>query len=215
MRKNPFLLALALVFCIAGYVWLSSKDGSDSKESLSKSTGTSVVGAPQAATPQQSPAIETSSEEIQQELEARNEIDAEQVRLASEEFENKHDADRRVDSIRQLSAYPTKASEAVLMRAVADDPDPDVRLEASMGLARFHTLSHKTIDILLAALEDQSEDVQANALMTLQRIASNEDRKKGRAHVINGLKRILSSNSARMSEATRNEAAEYIEALSS
>ena len=85
------------------------------------------------------------------------------------------DSRQRVDGAEQLAAYPTPEAEMLLINTLATDPDPQVRSAAAQSLEGFEEPTEQTIAALLAALQDESEEVQMSAWATLEGIVSKEE----------------------------------------
>lgn len=109
----------------------------------------------------------TQEEEIDEE-----QTDAEQVLEALESLKSK-DPDERVTGVEQLAAFPTAEAEQQLVVTMAGDADADVRSAAAQSLGQFETVSDASLDALLKALEDKSEDVQISALDSIESVASD------------------------------------------
>ena len=123
--------------------------------------------------------------------------DDEQVSTASE-WLNSPEAEQRKIGTEQLSAYPTPESEQLLANTLSSDFDPEVRRTAAQGLAAFREPSEGTSSSLLAALQDDDENVQLSAFNTLlvymNRFEYNSTRMKS---LITSLKNSASSHNTK------------------
>jgi hypothetical protein len=119
-------------------------------------------------------------------------------------------AQQRHDGAEQLSAYPTVEAEKMLLKALSSDADPAVRSTAAESLSAFETLSAEAITGLLAAMDDDNQNVQFNALSTLQNQVANEENNSKRYQMImRGLKKKLKST--HLSEEMRNTVRGFID----
>jgi HEAT repeats len=133
-------------------------------------------------------------------IKEENQIITEQVATAGI-WLSSIDAEQRRNGAEQLSAYPTPAAETLLIKALSDN-DVSVRSAAAESLAAFEILSHSAVTALLAAMEDANENVQLNALSTLENQISNEENGSKRYQMImRGLRK--KAKSARLSEEMR------------
>lgn len=143
-----------------------------------------------------------------EEIEEDARMDDEQVALARQWLESA-DSRQRVDGAEQLSAYPTPEAEMLLAGALATDPDPAVRSAAAQSLDAFEHPMEKTIFALLAAVEDENEDVQMSAWAALETIASNEESDSARfKKIVTGLKKKLAS--PRLAAETKQAILEFL-----
>jgi hypothetical protein len=94
-----------------------------------------------------------------------------QVELANT-WLNSEDPHKRATGAEQLSAFTTPAAEQILINTLRLDFDPEVRKTAAQSLSAFKQPTDKAAAALLAALEDDSEEVQLAALNTLLGIAA-------------------------------------------
>jgi len=85
---------------------------------------------------------------------------------------NSQNTGKRVSGAEQLGAFPTPSAERILINALALDFEPEVRKAAAQSLSAFKPPSDKAVAALLAALQDDSEDVQLGALNALLGIAA-------------------------------------------
>lgn len=94
------------------------------------------------------------------------------------------DAEKRIEAVEQLGAFPSEEAEVLLVETLAGDPDPDVRVAAVQSLENFEPLRDETIAGLASALEDESEDVRMGALTLLETRVLSEVRSSVRYHKI-------------------------------
>lgn len=119
-------------------------------------------------------------------------------------------AQQRHDGAEQLSAYPTAEAEKLLLNALSGDADPEVRSTAAESLSAFEPLSTAAIAGLFAAMDDNNQNVQFNALSTLQNQVANEESNSKRYQMImRGLKKKLKST--HLSEEMRNTVRGFID----
>jgi hypothetical protein len=78
---------------------------------------------------------------------------------------NEHE---RIEGLKLLGAYPSPINEVLLVRYLKSQENPNIRGTAALGLSTVGKPSVSTIDTLLSALEDASEDVRFSALSTLE-----------------------------------------------
>lgn len=100
---------------------------------------------------------------------------AAQVEAAGESL-NAIDPQERIGGAMQLAAYPTPEAEKLLTQSLATDADAEVRKTAAESLRSFGSLREKTVQALLASLDDESEAVRANALLALQSFLQKQER---------------------------------------
>lgn len=132
-----------------------------------------------------------------------------QVALASE-WLGSLDPQQRLDGAEQLSAYPTRSAEVLLIKALVTDTDPEVRVAAAQSLNAFEHLQDTAIIVLLAAVEDENEDVQLSALNTLESLVANEQNGSARyKKIMTRLKK--KAKSSRLSQETRAAVRGFIE----
>ena len=113
---------------------------------------------------------------------------------------NSPQTDKRVSGAEQLSAFPTPSAELSLINALALDFEPAVRRAAAQSLSAFRQPTDKAIAALLAALEDDSEEVQMTALNTLMGVAGNLENGSPRLKkLFSGLKNHAASRHAKAS----------------
>ena len=103
---------------------------------------------------------------IQEALDDGTAYEDKQVAVASE-WANNPEEKQRVIAVEQLGAYTTPESESMLTAALASDMDPEVRRIAAQSLAAFRKPKEGTTASLLAALQDDDENVQISAFNTL------------------------------------------------
>jgi hypothetical protein len=97
-----------------------------------------------------------------------------QVAAAGESLNNA-DPQERIGGALQLAAYPTKEAESMLLKAIIEDLEPDVRKTAIDSLQAFKSLGEPSIKALLNALGDDTEEVRGAALNTLSSLLSRQD----------------------------------------
>lgn len=93
-------------------------------------------------------------------------IEREQIASAKQWLQDPDPAER-LTGAEQLSAYPTPEAEQALIKALKSDLAPEVRAAAALSLDSIETLSDESIKVLLAALNDDQDQVRDNALSTL------------------------------------------------
>ena len=75
---------------------------------------------------------------------------------------------QRIEGLKLLGAYPSPVNEVILVGYLKSQENPKIRGTAALGLSTLGKPSVSTIDTLLSALEDSSEDVRFSALSTLE-----------------------------------------------
>jgi len=100
-------------------------------------------------------------------------IDDKQVEKAGKWLESS-DPGERLAGAEQLAAYPTPESERLLVKTLESDLDPEVRRTAAMSLGYFQKPRKKTIQVLLAAVENPAAEVRSAALETLEQYLADE-----------------------------------------
>jgi hypothetical protein len=75
---------------------------------------------------------------------------------------------QRIEGAELLGAYPSPNSEAILIKLLQSDPNPEVRSVAALSLATSENPAETTIQTLINTLEDKTEDVRYGALSTLE-----------------------------------------------
>ena len=84
------------------------------------------------------------------------------------ELINSADNEERIEGIELLGAYPNPESEAILTQLLTNEEASDIRNVAALSLGAFEVLVDSTINDLILALADESEDVRFSALSTLE-----------------------------------------------
>jgi len=107
--------------------------------------------------PQATPAAEEEEDRTEQE-----EMDAALAQLGSP------DPAQRLEGAEILGAYPSEETELALAQVLNSDPEADVRNAAAQSLGYVEQPSDDTVAALMAALEDQNEEVRASALSSLE-----------------------------------------------
>lgn len=86
--------------------------------------------------------------------------------------------EQRIAGLEQLSAYPTRAAEKLMVEQLLKDESEAVRAAAAVSLSYIEQPSSLSLDALNHALHDINEDVRNSALNTLQSfVTSLEDDK--------------------------------------
>jgi hypothetical protein len=94
-------------------------------------------------------------------------VEKEQIAEAMAQLNN-NNQEERVEAVEQLGAYPNPETEATLGQLLTTDASPEVRNAAALSLGSLDEPSEATLSALMAALEDQNEDVRFSALSTLE-----------------------------------------------
>lgn len=184
--------AVTLLGSLAGAV---SYWGGDSGSSPAEGRAATSLfdAAPAAKSPQGAvPAFADSQDfdqDVAQDMAERVQADAEQVAEAIGMLDSARDADEKVAAIGQLSAYPTRASEALMVKSLRQGASVEERDAAAQGLGQVEKPKEDTVEALLAALDDDAEEVQSSAAITLQDMADHLKKKSPlRKKIIAGLK---------------------------
>ncbi|MDP1614370.1 MAG: hypothetical protein Q8L68_01085 [Methylococcales bacterium] len=128
-----------------------------------------------------------------EQIKAEARVDDEQVALAREWLESA-DPLQRIIGAEQLSAYPTAEAEKLLVDALANDLDMEVRSVAARSLEFVEQPEAKTLDALLRTLEYDKEAVCLDVLNTLQAYVAREPYGSKRARqIVKRLKKIAKS----------------------
>lgn len=144
-----------------------------------------------------------------EQIEEDKRIDNEQVALAGEWLRSINPR-QRIDGAEQLSAYPTAEAEKLLVDALVTDIAPEVRSAAAQSLAAFERPTQAAVAALLAAVEDENEDVRLSALNTLENIAAGEETGSPRyKKILAGLKK--AAKSGRVPSETREAIRDFLQ----
>ena len=197
MRKSVlFLLLAAIVAANAAYYALKS----DWSEREPLPAPRPAAAAPAAVVP---PPMEALGHGARMPTPAELEDEAryDEARVAEAgAWLNSPQADKRAVGAEQLSAFPTASAEGILIDALRLDIDPGVRRAAAQSLSAFKQPGDKAVAALLAALEDDSEEVQAAALNTLLGVAAKRDNgSAGLKSLLGGMKNQAASRHAKPS----------------
>jgi HEAT repeat protein len=111
--------------------------------------------------------IDDSKIQVKALLEDEIQLEQEQITTAMELI-NSADNEERIEGIELLGAYPNPESEAILTQLLTNDEASDIRNVAALSLGAFEVLLDSTINDLISALADESEDVRFSALSTLE-----------------------------------------------
>jgi hypothetical protein len=110
--------------------------------------------------------------------------------------------DKRAAGAEQLSAFPTPSAEMILINTLKLDFDPEVRRAAAQSLSVFKQPTDNSVAALLAALVDDSEEVQLAAFNTLLVVAGKTENSSPRFKNIRSSMKSQAS-SRHMKNATR------------
>lgn len=180
------LIALVLTLIIAGIALALhfAPQGIQTRESTAASTPVPAPAAPVVKVPvKPAPSVDLTSlaeraaappalTQVQaQEEEETEEAQVAQARVWLESL----NPEERVQGAEQLAAYPTREAEKLLVHALVNDAEAEVRNTAAMSLGYVEKPSEETIHALLAAVEDADEEVSINALSTLEDYLLNEE----------------------------------------
>jgi hypothetical protein len=94
-------------------------------------------------------------------------VEKEQIAEAMAQLNNSNQ-EERVEAVEQLGAYPNPETEATLGQLLTTDASPEVRNAAALSLGSLDEPTEATVAALMAALEDQNEDVRFSSLSTLE-----------------------------------------------
>jgi len=120
-------------------------------------------------------------------------VDDEQVELARKWLEST-DPRQRIIGAEQLSAYPTAEAEKLLVNALANDLDTEVRSVAARSLEFFEHPEANTLNVLLRTLEYDKDVVCLDVLNTLQSYVGREPYGAKRTkQIVKRLKKIAKS----------------------
>jgi HEAT repeat protein len=93
--------------------------------------------------------------------------ESQQLKLAKQLLESKKPSDR-IEAAERLSAYPSLEMESMLLKALREDANSDVRNAAAAALGSLEDPSRASISGLLDAIDDSQENVRFSALSTLE-----------------------------------------------
>ena len=177
MHKNKFLLIITLIFIVIAVtcIYISSEPSNtppiskpiDYKIALAKKApaleGLHKSSEPLIGTRK----IDDSKIQVKALLQDEIQLEQEQITTAMELI-NSADNEERIEGIELLGAYPNPESEAILTQLLTNDEASDIRNVAALSLGAFEVLVDSTINDLILALADESEDVRFSALSTLE-----------------------------------------------
>lgn len=103
--------------------------------------------------------------EPEAEMEAEPIVDR-QIRSAQKELKSA-DIGTRVDAIDQLAAYPTKASEQLLVSTMQTNNNEEIRISAADALSSVRHPNKATVSALIVAASANNYELRDAALMTL------------------------------------------------
>jgi len=105
-----------------------------------------------------------------------------------------NDDKQRIEGLELLGAYPSRVNEVILVWYLKSQENPEIKSTAAISLSTLETPTPATIDALLDALADSSEDVRFGALSTLEDFLTMEENNSSiHRHIRAGLKSRLQS----------------------
>lgn len=177
MQKNKILVMITLIFFVIVVLWIyipsepdkvasvsepvEYKEGLDKKNSGSgrlHKTFKPLINRKK---------IDGSKDPVKVLLQDEIKLEQEQITTAMELI-NSADKEERIEGVELLGAYPNPESEAILTQLLTNDQASDIRNVAALSLGAFEVLVDSTINDLISALVDESEDVRFSALSTLE-----------------------------------------------
>jgi hypothetical protein len=177
MHKNKILLIITLIFIVIAVICIYISSEPSNTPPVSKPVEYKIVLAKKAPTLESlhkssEPLIDTrkiddSKIQVKALLEDEIQLEQEQITTAMELI-NSADNEERIEGIELLGAYPNPESEAILTQLLTNDEASDIRNVAALSLGAFEVLLDSTINDLISALADESEDVRFSALSTLE-----------------------------------------------
>ena len=177
MHKNKILLIITLIFIVIAVICIYISSEPSNTPPVSKPVEYKIVLAKKAPTLESlhkssEPLIDTrkiDDSKIQVKALLEDEIQPEQEQITTAmELINSADNEERIEGIELLGAYPNPESEAILTQLLTNDEASDIRNVAALSLGAFEVLLDSTINDLISALADESEDVRFSALSTLE-----------------------------------------------
>ncbi|MEY3788114.1 MAG: hypothetical protein RLZ75_2321 [Pseudomonadota bacterium] len=177
MHRNKILLIITFIFVVIAVVYIFILSEPTSTPSFSNAVENKIALAKKA------PALEglhksseplidmkkIDSSKIQVKALLQDEIQLEQEQITTAiELINSTDNEERIEGIELLGAYPNPESEAILAQLLTNDEASNIRNVAALSLGAFEVLVDSTINDLISALADESEDVRFSALSTLE-----------------------------------------------
>jgi HEAT repeat protein len=156
---------------LGAVVWLSNR--SSRREPLhgneTVSASAEFAAREKPTPPAQAPLTTTSPTVGADETNEKEEIARAQKLLTSSD--DKH----RIEGLELLGAYPSPANEVILVGYLKSQENPEIKSTAAISLSTLETPTPATIDALLDALADSSEDVRFGALSTLEDYLTMEE----------------------------------------
>jgi hypothetical protein len=143
----------------------STQDGDDPAVASGRPAAKPEKPAATAATPPPPPSAEDLL--APDEMVDDEQVEKEQIAEAMAQLNNSNQ-EERVEAVEQLGAYPNPETEATLGQLLTTDASPEVRNAAALSLGSLDEPTEATVAALMAALEDQNEDVRFSALSTLE-----------------------------------------------
>lgn len=177
MQKNKILVTITLIFFVIVVLWIYKpsdpseapsvsepveyKKGLDKKDSelerLHK-TSKPLINRRK---------IDGSENQVKVLLQDEIKLEQEQIATAMELI-NSADNEERIEGVELLGAYPNPETEVILAQLLVNDQAFDIRNVAALSLGAFEVLIDSTINDLMTALTDESEDVRLSSLSTLE-----------------------------------------------
>jgi hypothetical protein len=177
MHKNKILLIITLIFIVIAVICIYISSEPSNTPPVSKPVEYKIVLAKKAPTLEglhkssehliDTRKIDDSKIQVKALLQDEIQLEQEQITTAMELI-NSADNEERIEGIELLGAYPNPESEAILTQLLTNEEASDIRNVAALSLGAFEVLVDSTINDLISALADESEDVRFSALSTLE-----------------------------------------------
>jgi hypothetical protein len=190
VRKSVLLLLLAAIVVANAAYYLLKSDWSEPAETphLPTTAAATAVAPPPMESLGHGARMPTAEE-----LEEEARYDEARVAEANT-WLNSPQPDKRASGAEQLSAFPIPSAEMSLINTLKLDFDPGVRRAAAQSLSAFKQPTDNSVAALLAALADDSEEVQLAAFNTLLVVAGKTENASPRfKNIISGMKSHTSS----------------------
>ena len=165
VSKPILALAIIVVLLLGGILRLAlhtpSQEAPQRKEPARTSTGHPPIENHRPPAPEMLSAPRKPSPVAEDAPEKSELARAQQLLASTNEYQ-------RIEGLKLLGAYPSPVNEVILVGYLKSQENPKIRSTAALSLSTLGRPSVSTIDTLLSALEDSSEDVRFSALSTLE-----------------------------------------------
>ena len=165
VSKSILGLGVIVILLLGGILLLAlhpdSQEALKKKEPARSSTGRPPIENHWPPTPEMLSVPRKPSPLVEDTAEKSELARARQLRTSTKE-------QQRIEGLKLLGAYPSLVNEVILVGYLRSQENPKIRSTAALALSTLGKPSASTIDSLLSALDDSSEDVRFSALATLE-----------------------------------------------